>query len=102
MELKKVESSAPAASTLVVWEEFVRTTGMPEEKLQELMELGWLQAAQKTEESLMFRQSDVYRTRKVDRLCRDLELPCLAGAMIVDLLERVEKLEKRVRELEQH
>lgn len=48
----------------------------------------------------MFRQVDVYRTRKLDRLCNDFELPSLAGAMIVDLLERIEDLENRLRELE--
>ena len=48
----------------------------------------------------MFRQIDVYKTRKVDRLCEDFELPSLAGAIIVDLLERIEELETRLKELD--
>lgn len=100
MSIKKVDISFPAASSLLAWSEFVEQTGTPEDRLHELIELGWLQAASKTEQSLMFRQIDVYRTRKVDRLCNDFELPCLAGAMIVDLLERIEDLETRLRELE--
>lgn len=100
MSIKKMDISFPAASSLVAWAEFVELTGTPEDRLHELMELGWLQAARKTEQSLMFRQVDVYRTRKLDRLCNDFELPSLAGAMIVDLLERIEDLENRLRELE--
>ena len=100
MSIRKVDISFPAASSLVAWAESVEQTGTPEDRLHELMELGWLQAVRKTEESLLFRQSDVYRTRKLDRLCNDFELPCLAGAMIVDLLERIEALETRLRELE--
>lgn len=99
MLIKATETSFLAASSLVAWSEFVELTGIHEDRIRELMELGWLQPAGQTEEAPLFRQIDVYKTRKVDRLCEDFELPSLAGAIIVDLLERIEDLEKRLREL---
>lgn len=101
MSIKKVtETSFLATSSLVAWSEFVQLTGIGEDRIRELMDLGWLQPTRKSEESPLFRQIDVYKTRKVDRLCQDFELPSLAGAIIVDLLERIEELETRLNELE--
>ena len=42
---------------------------------------------------------DIYRARKLERICCDFELPVLGGVIIVDLLERVDQLERRVRDL---
>ena len=42
---------------------------------------------------------DIYRVRKLERICCDFELPVLGGTIIVDLLERVDQLERRVRDL---
>jgi chaperone modulatory protein CbpM len=94
------DPSFPASSSPVAWAEFLELTGTREERVSELMELGWLQPLQHTEQTVLFRQIDVYKTRKVDRLCDDFELPSLAGIIIVDLLERIEDLEKRLRETE--
>ncbi|MCH5277940.1 MAG: MerR family transcriptional regulator [Desulfovibrionaceae bacterium] len=99
MPIKATETSFLATSPLVAWGEFVELTGIREDRIRELMELGWLQPGGHTHEAPLFRQIDVYKTRKVDRLCEDFELPSLAGAIIVDLLERIEDLENRLREL---
>ena len=98
MPIKATETSFLAASPLVAWAEFVELTGIREDRIRELMELGWLQPSSQANETPLFRQIDIYKTRTVDRLCEDFELPSLAGAIIVDLLERIEELEKRLKE----
>ena len=37
--------------------------------------------------------------RKLERICCDFELPVLGGTIIVDLLERIDALERAVRSL---
>ena len=100
MPIKSTETSFLATTSLVAWTEFVELTGIGEDRIRELMDLGWLQPARQTDQAPLFRQIDVYKTRKVDRLCEDFDLPSLAGAIIVDLLERIEELETRLKELD--
>ena len=73
-------------------------SNVSEIRIVELVDLGWLQPAYEEKETIFFYQIDVYKIKKVDRLCCDFELPSLAGAIIVDLLDRVEDLEKRLQE----
>jgi hypothetical protein len=47
-----------------------------------------------------FRDADIYRVRKLERICCDFELPVLGGTIIVDLLERIDTLERSVRSLQ--
>lgn len=105
----RVNPKDPAySSVLVAFSEFLELTGVGEERVTELIELGWLQPSgsatpsgePQSRQTLLFRQVDVYKTRKVDRLCDDFEVPALAGAIIVDLLERIADLETRLKELE--
>jgi chaperone modulatory protein CbpM len=42
----------------------------------------------------------VYRLRKLQRICDDFELPSVGGVIIVDLLERIDQLERKVSSLE--
>lgn len=100
MSIRIAASFSPTASTLVAWAEFLDQTDMPAERVHELIELGWLEPAGRSAHALLFRKSDIYRTRKLVRLCEDFELPCVAGTIIVDLLDRIETLETRLRELE--
>lgn len=100
MWIKPTDEAGMATSTLIAWAEFIDLTGIGEARVTELIELGWLQPARRAGESMLFRQIDVYKTRKVDRLCQDFELPSLAGTIIVDLLERISELEIRLKELE--
>lgn len=69
-----------------------------EMRIIELMDLGWLQPACEEKEIIFFYQIDVYKIKKVNRLCCDFEIPSLAGAIIVDLLDRIEDLERRLKE----
>jgi chaperone modulatory protein CbpM len=105
MKLRKNDPSQPgasalAASEMIAWAEFLEQTDATEARIHELMELGWLQPVGRAAHSPLFRRVDIYRTRKLSRLCEDFEMPCVAGTIIVDLLERIATLETRLNELE--
>ena len=61
--------------------------------------VGWLKPTRTAEAALLFRQDDVYRIRKLERLCSDFELHTLGGSIVMDLLDRIATLELRIREL---
>ena len=84
----------------MAWEEFVEITGVAPERLQELVALGWIESRTSATQVLMFRDADIYRVRKLERICCDFELPVVGGAIIVDLLERIDVLERTVRSLQ--
>lgn len=90
----------PEPSAMVSWAEFVDLTQVHPSRLGELIELGWLAPSRTGQDLYLFRVRDVYRTRKLERLCLDLEVGTVGGTIIVDLLERIELLETKVRELE--
>lgn len=98
MSLLRKNVTLPTPSGYMVWEEFVASTGIDPDRLRELLALGWLDIG-KTSEQPLFRDVDIYRVRKLERICCDFELPVLGGTIIVDLLERVDQLERRVRDL---
>ena len=83
MELLQNTKDVPSRSTLIV----------------ELMDIGWLKPTRTAEAALLFRQDDVYRIRKLERLCSDFELHTLGGSIVMDLLDRIATLELRIREL---
>ena len=60
---------------------------------------GGLNPTRTGEAALLFRQDDVYRIRKLERLCSDFELHTLGGSIVMDLLDRIATLELRIREL---
>lgn len=84
-------------STLITWAEFRLQSGAAEARLQELLDLGWIEPSNPGDETPLFRGLDLYKTRKLERICCDFEFPSLAGAIIVDLLERIESLERKSR-----
>ncbi len=92
------EKLLPAASDLVSEEEFLRLTGLAAASLQELVQLDWLSLT-RTQTALLFSEGDVYRTRKLARLCDDFDLSMLGGSIVVDLLERIDDLESEVARL---
>ena len=92
MELLQNTKDVPSRSTLIVWGEFL-------DRLSELMDIGWLKPTRTVEAALLFRQDDVYRIRKLERLCSDFELHTLGGSIVMDLLDRIATLELRIREL---
>jgi chaperone modulatory protein CbpM len=90
----------PARSQYIAWAEFTALTGIHPSRLGELLETGWIETREiGAAGSYLFRETDVYRVRKLERICADFELPALGGAIVVDLLERIDRLEHKVREL---
>ena len=98
--MKYRESDLPARSRLVAWAEFTELCDCAEDFLRELLDMGWISPAQSANQADLFSQTDVYRIRKLRRICADFEVPTLGGTIIVDLLARVDELERRVQELE--
>ena len=84
----------PTPSEVLAVEEFMDLTGISAEHLQELVALGWLEARVSAAHAQMFRDADIYRVRKLERICCDFELPVIGGTIIVDLLERIDRLER--------
>jgi len=97
--ISRRKNSLPACSSLLGEEEFLRMTGLDPERLGDLLQLDWLDHTD-TENAVLFNGSDVYRVRKLERICCDFELPVVGGTIIVDLLERIEELERQVRSLQ--
>ncbi len=89
----------PVRSELVIWAQFIELTGIHPTRLGELVELGWICPDRQGEDCYLFHPRDVYRVSKLERLCRDFELPAVAGTIIVDLLERIDDLDRQVRDL---
>ncbi|MDR1856303.1 MAG: chaperone modulator CbpM [Desulfovibrio sp.] len=83
---------------LLAYEEFVEVTGIAPDRLQELLALGWIETEQG--QSPRFFDGDVYKVRKLERLCCDLEVSVVGGTIIVDLLERIDMLERTIRTLQ--
>lgn len=100
MSLKIHGETLPEPSALVALAQVVELLGVEEVKIIEVVDLGWIQPARTEAQGMLFRARDVYRLRKLCRICEDFELPYIGGTIIVDLLERVERLEHRIRELE--
>ncbi len=83
--------------TFLSFLQFVQEAEIEEKKCQEYIDIGWLQPIEK--ENNLFNSDDIFKIRKAERLCRDFEIPCHAGAMIVDLLEKIDDLENQIAQL---
>jgi chaperone modulatory protein CbpM len=93
------QTTLPIRSELIAWAQLVQQTCVEPATVAELLEMGWIDPVRTGADSYLFRSRDVYRIQKLLRLCRDLEIPFGAGSIIVDLLERVERLEQELAEL---
>jgi len=89
----------PERSEYVAWAELVQLTSIEPAAVAELVDLGWISPKKTNAEEYLFRLHDVYRIHKLMRLVNDLDVSFNSGSIIVDLLERVEELEKEVVEL---
>lgn len=98
MSMIRKDSDLPARSAYIAWEEFVEITGINPDRLEEIMDMGWLKFRRTGGEGRLFRSLDVYRVRKLERICCDFELPSIGGIIIVDLLERIAALERTLKE----
>ncbi|MFP4108100.1 MAG: chaperone modulator CbpM [Desulfonatronovibrio sp.] len=86
-------------SNLIHWTQFVQSTGVSPYRLSELVEMGWVDAVRITSEDYHFPEREIFRVQKLMRICRDFELPTIGGTIIVDLLERIEDMEKEITQL---
>ncbi|MFW5487910.1 MAG: chaperone modulator CbpM [Desulfovibrio sp.] len=89
----------PTRSKMLSWNQMMEITGMGRTKVMEILEIGWIEPAKTNEQEYLFRLEDVYRMKKLNRICADLEVTTVGGSIIVDLLERIERLEQQVEEL---
>lgn len=96
MSIISKDQTTHAASGVVAVEEFVELTGISPEHLEELLALDWLETRLSATKTRLFRDADIYRVRKLERICCDFELPVIGGTIIVDLLERIDRLERLV------
>lgn len=89
----------PSPSGVMATEEFVEITGVSPEHLEELIALGWIESRITAAQARIFRDSDIYKVRKLERICGDFEIPVIGGTIIVDLLDRIDRLERMLRNL---
>lgn len=99
MNITGKSPTLPYPSEVMAIDEFMEITGVSPEHLQELVALGWIETRTSAAQRQMFRDTDIYRVRKLERICCDFELPVIGGTIIVDLLDRIDRLERLVREL---
>ena len=98
MQLRVEVNDLPIRSKLIALEEFIQITDSTEERVIELVEMGWLTPTKTAGQAFIFGHVDAYKLRKLERLCSDFDLHTLAGSIVVDLLERIDILERRLRE----
>lgn len=101
MDIKQVVTIAtvPARSERLSFAQLQELTGLDPTIVGELIELGWITPERTLADAYLFRPRDLYRLKKLERIRRDFELPLLGASIVVDLLERIERLENKVREL---
>ena len=101
MNIKEVVTvtTVPARSERMSFAQLQELTGLHPTVVGELIELGWITPERTTADAYLFRAKDLYKLRKLDRIRRDFELPLLGASIVVDLLERIDYLENKVREL---
>jgi chaperone modulatory protein CbpM len=89
----------PIPSELIAWTRLVELTCVEPATMAELLDMGWVDPVRTQADEYLFRSRDVYRIKKLQRLCHDLEISHAAGCIIVDLIDRVERLEQELSEL---
>lgn len=90
----------PERTEFILWAEFIERSGVPAARIGELIELGWIEPCTTEQGDYLFRVLDVVRANKLERICRDFEISSIAGTIIMDLLDRVQGLERQVRQME--
>lgn len=100
MYLKESDKKTlPIRSTRLAFTQILEMTGLAESTLLELIEYEWISPVQTGDGHMLFGSRDLYRLKKLTRLCHDLEISAAGSSIIVDLLERIEQLETRIDEM---
>ena len=94
MSMVKKDSGLPIPSDFIAWAEFLDMTGVHPQRLEDIIAMGWVEPSHTGDDACLFRRVDVYRVRKLERICSDFELPAVGGTIIVDLLHRIDELER--------
>ncbi|WP_029894173.1 chaperone modulator CbpM [Desulfohalovibrio reitneri] len=97
--MRKREKTLPAQSELIAWAQLVEIAPISGQRMADMVELGWIEPVRTAEGDYLFTDVDVYRMKKLCRICDDFGLPTVGGTIIVDLLDRITDLENQVREL---
>lgn len=100
VNIESYHEGTPARSDKLGLSQFLDLAGITSERLDVFLDLGWIAPTRTGGNEPLFRVGDVYRLRKLERLCADFDLTDIGATIIVDLLERVECLERKVRDLE--
>jgi chaperone modulatory protein CbpM len=78
-------------------EEMVEACGAETAWIVELVEIGVLSPVGRDEAAWRFGALDLLRARRLGRLARDFEASTEAAALILDLLDEIERLRARLR-----
>ncbi|NDV23616.1 chaperone modulator CbpM [Desulfovibrio sp. JC022] len=100
MDIKeRTEAQPPSSSKRLVITQVMEMTGLKETVVLELISMEWVRPGTTGDGHYLFETSDLYRMTKLSRLCKDLDVTPTGGSIIVDLLDRVEKLESQLEEM---
>lgn len=91
----------PEPSELLAVSQIIEIVGITPGQMAEIMELEWINPIRTNEDEYLFRRVDVLKLEKLLRLVRDLEVSYIGASIIVDLMERVQELEKEIKELKE-
>lgn len=80
--------------------EFCRLCELPAEQVFELVDEGIIEPQGREPARWRFRGVAIRRVRRVQRLERDLGLNLAGAALVLDLLDELERLRARLRQLE--
>ncbi|RMF94928.1 MAG: MerR family transcriptional regulator [Gammaproteobacteria bacterium] len=80
--------------------EFCRLCELPAEQVFELVDEGIIEPQGREPAGWRFRGVAIRRVRRVQRLERDLGLNLAGAALVLDLLDELERLRARLRQLE--
>lgn len=100
MDIKeRTEAQPPSSSKRLVITQVMEMTGLEKTVVMELISMEWVRPGTTGDGNYLFETRDLYRMTKLSRLCKDLEITPTGGSIIVDLLDRVEKLENQLEEM---
>ncbi|HKO88821.1 MAG TPA: chaperone modulator CbpM [Burkholderiales bacterium] len=87
--------------TRLHFEELLNLSGLHQDEVHELIELGFLQTHEENDVRFFSTQSLV-QARRAARLRRDFDLNISGMVLALSYLERIDVLERRIKELECH
>lgn len=95
MSTPEGDAREAGAETRLTAEELSRSLGISRQELEELVGLGLAEPA--APGASEYTAATVVRLQRVRRLHADLEVDFLGAAIIVDLMERLDRLEAEIR-----